>query len=82
MSNPSNDPALLAEKIRQYSLLDALRNRRSRRFGAGMKMNSGPLAYESRFSPVPLSEDEEAALAFAGALNAPADFIAATFASS
>ena len=47
------------------SLLEALRGRRSRRFGTGMKMPGGPLAYQSRFQPLPLTEEEEAALAFA-----------------
>lgn len=56
--NPLSDLA-------RYPLLDALRDRRSRRFGHGMKMETGPMAFESRQSPVPLSEDEEAALAFA-----------------
>lgn len=51
--------------FRSYPLLDALRERRSRRFGVGMAMASGPLAYESRRPAVALSEDEEAALAFA-----------------
>ncbi len=46
-------------------LLDALRSRRSRRFGLGMRIPAGPLAYQSRFQPAPLSEDEEAALVFA-----------------
>jgi hypothetical protein len=46
-------------------LLTLLRERRSRRFGLGMRMSAGPLAYASRFSPVPLSEEEEAALVFA-----------------
>jgi hypothetical protein len=30
-----------------------------------MKMPAGPLAFESRHAPLPLNEDEEAALAFA-----------------
>ncbi|HZD03837.1 MAG TPA: hypothetical protein VE173_02935, partial [Longimicrobiales bacterium] len=47
------------------SLLDALRDRRSRRFGLGMGMDAGPLAYTSAGTPVPLSEEEEALLAFA-----------------
>ena len=46
-------------------LLEVLRNRRSRRFGLGMKMPAGPLAYESAHAPVPLCEEEEALLAFA-----------------
>lgn len=48
-----------------YPLVTALRERRSRRFGRGMKLPGGPLAFESRFSPVPLTEGEEAALVFA-----------------
>jgi hypothetical protein len=39
--------------------------RRSRRFGKGMSLNGGPLAYSSTLSPQPLSMEEEAALAFA-----------------
>jgi hypothetical protein len=34
-----------------YPLLDALRGRRSRRFGMGMKIPEGPFAYESRHEP-------------------------------
>ena len=47
------------------ALLDLLRGRRSRRFGLGMRMASGPLAYQSAHPGVPLSEEEEALLAFA-----------------
>lgn len=47
------------------SLLDVLRDRRSRRFGLGMTMSDGPLAYRSRHQPVPLNEEDEAALVFA-----------------
>ncbi len=46
-------------------LLEILRGRRSRRFGLGMEMASGPLAYQSRHPRRPLSEEEEALLAFA-----------------
>ena len=49
----------------RITLLDALLNRRSRRFGLGMKIPAGPLQFTSRQAPIPLSEDEEAALAFA-----------------
>jgi hypothetical protein len=49
------------------TLLELLRNRRSRRFGLGMKMDSGALAYQSRHAGVPLTEEEEALLAFAAA---------------
>src|SRR5215211_6835892 len=51
--------------LARYPLLEALRQRRSRRFGLGMKIGSGPFAYESHHSPLPLTEAEEAALAFA-----------------
>lgn len=52
-------------QIDRYPLLAALKQRRSRRFGLGMKMPSGPMAYESRHAPFPLTEDEEACLTFA-----------------
>ena len=47
------------------SLIDALRERRSRRFGQGMHMLAGPLAYRSRQPALRLNEEEEALLAFA-----------------
>ena len=56
----------LAERLASYPLLTALRERRSRRFGLGMKMPAGPLAFASRYPPAPLTEAEVAALAFAG----------------
>src|SRR6185503_6799956 len=58
-------PRELHEQLNRYPLLTALRERRSRRFGLGMKIPGGPLAYESRHKPRPLTEDEEAALVFA-----------------
>ena len=51
--------------LEQYPLLTALRERRSRRVGLGMKIPGGPLAFESRHKPKPLTEAEEAALVFA-----------------
>lgn len=51
--------------VLHYPLIDALRLRRSRRFVMGMKSADGPLAFESRKPAVPLTEDEEALLAFA-----------------
>lgn len=48
-----------------YALLEILSGRRSRRFGLGMTMEAGPLAYTSGKPGVPLSEEEEALLAFA-----------------
>lgn len=47
------------------TLFEVLLNRRSRRVGLGMSIPSGPLQYKSPHAPVPLTEDEEAALAFA-----------------
>jgi hypothetical protein len=48
-----------------YPLLDALLNRRSRRFAKGMKLDGGPLSYASAQPPEPMTLEEEAALAFA-----------------
>lgn len=65
----STEPAAampgLIERLAHYPLLDALIERRSRRFGQGMRLNGGPLAYSSRQTPQPLSLEAEAALAFA-----------------
>src|SRR5215470_15218747 len=47
------------------TLFEVLLNRRSRRVGLGMSIPAGPLQYASSRQPVPLTEDEEAALAFA-----------------
>ena len=55
----------LESSLAQFPLLSSLRSRRSRRFGLGMKIPGGPLAYQSRHKPAPLTEDEEAALVFA-----------------
>lgn len=62
---PMDHPLPLLERIANFPLLTALRERRSRRFGLGMKIPAGPLAYQSRHKPSPLSEDEEAAMVFA-----------------
>ena len=59
-ATPNNAPSSLA----RYPLLDALRDRRSRRFGLGMKMETGPMEYRSVQAPVRLNEEEEALLAF------------------
>ena len=55
----------LKSLMSDYSLLQALSERRSYRFGLGMEMQTGPLAFKSEQQPLPLTEDEEAALAFA-----------------
>src|SRR5438067_5544829 len=53
------------KQLANSTLLDALVARRSRRFGRGMHLNGGPLAYASAHEPAPLSLLEEAILAFA-----------------
>jgi hypothetical protein len=55
------------EALEAYGLVEALVRRRSRRFALGNHLQAGALSYESSAQPVPLSEDEEAVLAFAGA---------------
>ena len=65
MHPSSTEPSQSRVDLNSYPLLTALRERRSRRFGLGMRIPSGPLAYQSRHQPVPLSEEEEAALVFA-----------------
>ena len=62
---PTTEAAPPLERLARYPLLDALRGRRSRRFGLGMKIERGPFAYASGRPPRPLGADEEAALAFA-----------------
>jgi len=57
------DDALAA--LRRYPLLEALRERRSRRFGLGMALPAGPFAHRSRHQGLRLTEGEEALLAFA-----------------
>jgi len=47
------------------TLFEVLLQRRSRRVGLGMRVPEGPFQYASPHKPVPLTEDEEAALAFA-----------------
>src|SRR5436190_21533601 len=65
MHTLTSEPSQPREGLADYPLLTALRERRSRRFGLGMRIPGGPLAYQSRHQPVPLSEEEEAALVFA-----------------
>jgi hypothetical protein len=57
----------VTQQVENYTLIDALRGRRSRRFGLGMEIPQGPFTYKSQYSPQPLTEEEEAALIFAGA---------------
>jgi hypothetical protein len=53
------------ERLAHYPLLTALIERRTRRFGKGMRLDGGPLAFASAYPPQPLTIEEEAALAFA-----------------
>ena len=55
------------DSLGTYPLLKAILHRRSRRFGLGLDLDGGPLAYASLHAPVALSTQEEAVLAFAGA---------------
>ncbi|MDD7973815.1 hypothetical protein [Roseinatronobacter alkalisoli] len=52
--------------LSRFPLLDAIFGRRSRRFGLGMEIPSGPLAYRSRHDPLPLSELETSVLLAVG----------------
>jgi len=61
----NSDEQAPLDRMLSYPLLDALANRRSRRFSLGAALPGGGLAYESRKAPVPLSKLEEAMLAFA-----------------
>lgn len=63
----SNEQRLMdrLEQAANYPLLEALIQRRSRRFGRGFHLKGGPLAYDSQQVSQPLTLAEEAALAFA-----------------
>lgn len=50
----------------EFPLLQAIYGRRSRRFGLGMQIPSGPLKFESGAEPEPLSERERSLLVAAG----------------
>lgn len=53
-------------EISEFPLIQAIFGRRSRRFGLGMQIPSGPLAFTSRSAPRPLSDLEQAILIAAG----------------
>lgn len=53
-------------ELLRFPLIEAIVGRRSRRFGLGMKIPSGPLAYTSPADPVPLSELERSILIASG----------------
>lgn len=56
----------LIDRLLQFPMLDAVLGRRSRRFGLGMEIADGPLAYKSPHRPVSLSEFEERLLLAVG----------------
>jgi hypothetical protein len=56
---------MLLDDLRGYPLLQAIRERRSRRFGLGFEIPRGAFAYRSEKAPVPLTRLEEAILSFA-----------------
>jgi hypothetical protein len=58
-------PPGLPTRAADFPLLTSLLERRSRRFGAGFRLNGGPLAFESQRPPQPLSVEEEAVLSYA-----------------
>jgi hypothetical protein len=53
---PSDDE-LLAQ-VGEFPLIEAIFGRRARRFGLGMEIPSGPLAFQSRHDPLPLTAFE------------------------
>src|SRR5437879_4482327 len=55
------------DRIWSYPLMEAITQRRSRRFAHGATLNGGGLAYQSRLDPLPLSTIEEALLVLAAA---------------
>jgi hypothetical protein len=57
----------LINELSSFPLLRAMFGRRARRFGFGMKIPDGPLAYESKHPPVALSETERMLLLMCGA---------------
>src|SRR5262245_49392512 len=65
MSHPIQPTSAPSAGLQHYPLLRALCERRSRRFGLGMKISAGPLAFQSRHQPKPLTQEQEAALVFA-----------------
>jgi hypothetical protein len=54
------DPRL--QQVLEFPLVSGLFGRRSRRFGYGMSIPSGPLAYTSQHEPLALCDLEQALL--------------------
>lgn len=57
------------QRAMSFPLIEALLGRRSRRFGLGMNLPDGPLAYASKHEPLPLSESEQMLLLLAATGN-------------
>jgi hypothetical protein len=60
-------PQSKLDQVWTYPLMDAIVNRRSRRFSTGAHLDGGALSYKSQLDPLPLSRLEEAILATAAA---------------
>src|SRR5438874_207679 len=65
--NPQTTPEERLDRVWRYPLMDAITQRRSRRFARGATLNGGGLAYQSHLDPLPLSNSEEAMLVIAAA---------------
>jgi hypothetical protein len=63
VDTPNEDPI---KDLFDFPLLEAMFGRRARRFGMGMEIPSGPLAFKSSAEPAPLTELEHAVLVAAG----------------
>lgn len=64
MSDPTTTDALA--DLMEFPLMAAMHGRRSRRFGLGMQIPTGPLAFRSDAEPLPLTELERSVLTAAG----------------
>ena len=62
MADHSEYPQDLLAQVWDYPLGRAIAGRRSRRFGLGMELPGGPMAFKSRHAPFPLSEAEQTLL--------------------
>jgi hypothetical protein len=62
----AGDRDALLDEVCGFPLFSALFGRRSRRFGWGMEIPGGPLAFKSRRAPVPLDDFERSLLVAAG----------------
>jgi len=54
-----NESSRAIEALSGFPLTSALFGRRARRFGLGMQIPTGPLAFRSNKGPVPLTEEEQ-----------------------